>query len=156
MLFSKTSNTCMILQPEAARANKPTLSLFWKPSAEFLQLLHAHKPVTASRSPPDANWLTVGAGVDVRLCWCQAVLNWPFRGGPSWQEMAEEKEGREGKGKRQGRKIECLDKYTEQIWRHYLLFFNTISYCKFLSLQHTHSFMHTNTPLSQNLEKMVA
>lgn len=51
MLFSKTSKTCMILQPEGARANKLTLSLFWIPSAEFLQLPQAHKPIPLQRVP---------------------------------------------------------------------------------------------------------
>lgn len=36
MLFSKTLKTCMLLHPEGAGANKPILSLFWKPPAEFL------------------------------------------------------------------------------------------------------------------------
>lgn len=137
-MLCEASETCRLLQPEGARGDKPTLS----PSgSRVLAPSTCTWNNTISRSPPIANWLTVVTAVDVRLCWRQAVLNWPFRGGPSWQWMGEEKGGRERENK--GKKSEYLDKFIEQICRQAPLFFST-SYCKFLPLQHTHTCTQTH------------
>lgn len=130
MLLSKTSKTCVLLQPKGARAKRPTLSLFWKPSAEFLQLVHTHKPISLQRAPQ----LQIDSQLEVLLtsvC-VGARLYWR---GPSdvalsdskWQKRKEEEDKGRKKGKRQGRKRECLDNLTKQICRHHVLFFNTFS-----------------------------
>lgn len=76
--------------------------------------------------------------VGARLCWT----------GPSDVALPDskwQKREKERKGKRQGRKRECLDKLTEQICRYHLMFFKTISYCKFLPPSNTHTFSSTQT-----------
>lgn len=57
------------------------------------------------------------------------------------------RERRKGRGKDE-RKRECLDKLTEQICRHHLMFFSTISYCKFLPPP-THILFHAHKHRSQ-------
>lgn len=136
----------MPLQPERARDNKRTLSLFWKASAEFLHLLHAHKPIVLQGVPQlqidsQLELLLTSVCVGARL----------YRTGPSEVALSGskwQKRKKEGKGKRKGRKREYLDKLTKQICRHHPLFFNTISYIKFLPPP-THTLFHAHKHTSQ-------
>lgn len=72
--FSEASKTHRLPQPEGARGDKPTLSLFWKPSAEVLHIPHAHKTISfqgVSRLQIDSllELLLISTCIGARLYW---------------------------------------------------------------------------------------